>query len=105
VQLLVEMGGAGFVLMLCFLGVTYVCALRKVKHWDTDPNATVAIAAMVGVTGILVHSFVDFNLQIPANAALFYVLCTVAAMSPRFPVHHRRPHLARSEDTPEMIAQ
>jgi len=26
-----------------------------------------------------VHSAVDFNLQIPANAALFYVLCTVAA--------------------------
>jgi len=26
---------------------------------------------------------VDFNLQVPANAALFYVLCTMAAMEPR----------------------
>jgi hypothetical protein len=25
---------------------------------------------------------VDFNLQIPANAALFYALCTVAASEP-----------------------
>jgi hypothetical protein len=28
-----------------------------------------------------VHSFYDFNLQIPANAALFYVLCGLAAGS------------------------
>jgi hypothetical protein len=35
----------------------------------------------LGVTGILVHSFVDFNLQIPANAALFYVVAAIAAAS------------------------
>jgi hypothetical protein len=56
--------------------------------------------AMLGVTGILVHSFVDFNLQIPANAALFYVLCVIAAMGPRFSafgrVHFRRPRPAES---------
>jgi hypothetical protein len=38
----------------------------------------------LGVTGLLVHSFVDFNLQIPANAALFYALCAAAAMKPHF---------------------
>jgi len=36
----------------------------------------------LGFTGILVHSVLDFNLQIPANAALFYVLCTIAAAKP-----------------------
>ena len=50
-------------------------AIRKLKNWPQDTNGAVALAAMLGVTGILVHSFVDFNLQIPANAALFYVLC------------------------------
>jgi hypothetical protein len=39
------------------------------------------VAALIGCTGILVHSFLDFNLQIPANAALFYVLCAIAASS------------------------
>jgi len=38
-----------------------------------------------------VHSLVDFNLQIPANAALFYVLCTVAAMESRFGKSRRKP--------------
>jgi hypothetical protein len=44
---------------------------------------------MLGATGILVHSFVDFNLQIPANAALFYVLCVVAATEAKFGTHRR----------------
>jgi hypothetical protein len=40
------------------------------------------MACALGVIGILVHSLVDFNLQIPANAALFYVLTTIAAAPP-----------------------
>jgi hypothetical protein len=39
-------------------------------------------AALVGCTGILVHSLYDFNLQVPANAALFYVFCALAVGSP-----------------------
>jgi O-antigen ligase len=31
-------------------------------------------SATMGITAILIHSSVDFNLQIPANAALFMVL-------------------------------
>jgi hypothetical protein len=47
---------------------------------------------MLGVTGILVHSTVDFNLEIPANAALFYVFCTVAASEPMVqPKRKRKP--------------
>jgi O-antigen ligase len=84
VQLLVEMGALGFAVMLWFLVVSYYHASKKLKHWTKDPNGAVALAAILGATGIVVHSFVDFNLQIPANAALFYVLCTVAAMEPRF---------------------
>jgi hypothetical protein len=40
--------------------------------------------------GILVHSFLDFNLQIPANAALFYVLCAIAAAAPLHESQRRR---------------
>ncbi len=39
------------------------------------PAAT--LAALLGATGILVRGFVDFNLQIPANAALFYLLAAI----------------------------
>jgi len=47
-------------------------------------------AALLGCIGILVHSVLDFNLQIPANAALFYVLCAMAASQPLYEAQRRR---------------
>ena len=90
-QLLVEMGGLGGAAMLWFLWAVYRNGIRKLKNWPDDSNGAVALAALLGVTGILVHSLVDFNLQIPANASLFYVLCMVAAMESRFGKSRRRP--------------
>ena len=89
-QLLVETGGLGFVAVLWFLITLFRCALKKLNDWPSETNTAVTLAAMLGVAGILVHSFVDFNLQIPANAALFYVLCAICCMEPRFGRHHRR---------------
>ena len=89
-QLLVEMGALGFAAGLWFLLTLFRSALKKLKRWPADTNTAVTLASILGVTGILVHSFVDFNLQIPANAALFYVLCIMCVMEPRFDRHHRR---------------
>lgn len=88
-QLLVEMGTLGFATLLWWVVVVYSRATRKLGNWPSDTNGAVALAAMLGVTGILVHSLVDFNLQIPANAALFYVLSVLAAMEPRFGLPRR----------------
>ncbi len=90
-QLLVETGGLGFAAMLWFVWALYRHASRKLQSWSEDTNGAVGLAAMLAVTGILVHSFVDFNLQIPANAALFYMFCVVAAMEPRFKKTRRKP--------------
>ena len=49
------------------------------------------------------HSFIDFNLQIPANAALFYVLCVVAAIEQRFGRSIRK-HVRRPTEAPEVSA-
>jgi O-antigen ligase len=88
-QLLVEMGTIGFAVVLWFLLTLFRCAIKKLKQQPADYNTALALTAVLGVIGILVHSLVDFNLQIPANAALFYVLCVVAAMEPRFGRHRR----------------
>jgi O-antigen ligase len=78
-QLLVETGAAGFLTMLWFLWRLYRNALRKLSNWTEDINGSVALACLLGCTGVLAHSFLDFNLQIPANAAWFYVLAALAA--------------------------
>jgi O-antigen ligase len=78
-QLLVETGLLGFGLMLWFLVRLYRYGLPISRRWEFQWDGAVSLAALMGCTGILLHSFVDFNLQIPANAALFYVLCGLVA--------------------------
>jgi hypothetical protein len=39
-------------------------------------------AAIAAVCGLLLHSFVDFNLHIPANALLFLLQVSVLASPP-----------------------
>ncbi|MBZ5684364.1 MAG: O-antigen ligase family protein [Acidobacteriia bacterium] len=81
-QLLVETGLLGFGLMLWFLIRLYQYGLPTSRRWEFKWDGAVSLAALLGCTGLLLHSFVDFNLQIPANAALFYVLCGLAASKP-----------------------
>jgi O-antigen ligase len=77
-QLLVETGVAGFALMVVFLVLVYRTGMRSIGHWRRDPRATITMAALIGCTGLLIHSLSDFNLQIPANAALFFALTALA---------------------------
>jgi O-antigen ligase len=81
-QLLVETGLLGFGMMLWFLVRLYQYGLPTSRRWEFKWDGAVSLAALLGCTGLLLHSFVDFNLQIPANAALFYVLCGLAASRP-----------------------
>jgi O-antigen ligase len=78
-QVLVETGLLGFGLMLWFLICLYQHGLPTSRRWEFKWDGALSLAALLGCTGILFHSFVDFNMQIPANAALFYVLSALAA--------------------------
>jgi O-antigen ligase len=98
-QLLCEMGLLGFGTMVWFLVVLYRTALRKIRNWASDVSSAVTLACTLGLTGILVHSVLDFNLQIPGNAALFYVLCTLAAAPPLLQrSRKRKPTSTEQED-------
>jgi O-antigen ligase len=81
-QLLVETGVAGFSIALWFLVLLFRKAAGRMKNWTETATGCLTVAALLGCVGILVHSLLDFNLQIPANAALFFVLCTMAASAP-----------------------
>lgn len=65
------------------------------------------LGALSGITAVLFHSAVDFNLHIPANAILFTVLAAVvAAPIPRIRKNHSFPKggaLMKQYLTPERI--
>jgi O-antigen ligase len=101
-QLLVEMGLLGFGTMIWFLVTLYARAIKKIGNWTAEVSGAVALACVLGLSGILVHSAVDFNLQIPANAALFYVLCTIAASEP-FAQPARKRRAVRTKPAEEVL--
>ena len=99
-QLLTETGLLGFGVMIWFLLALYRAATRKISNWTSSVSGSLTLACLLGITGILIHSCLDFNLQIPANAALFYVLCSLAAASPLLQRSRKRKPVTptKSED-------
>lgn len=82
VEALVETGLVGGTLILTSL-VTFVClAFRNLKDRLRDEQGWIRLGATLGVSGMLFHSLVDFNLHIPANAAWFAVCAAVAQHQP-----------------------
>jgi O-antigen ligase len=106
-QLLVETGLAGFSIAIWFLVLVFRRAGGKLKNWTETATGALTVSALLGCVGILVHSLLDFNLQIPANAALFYVLCAIAACAPLQESQRRRVlrrHNLIVQPTPESTA-
>ncbi|HET7730537.1 MAG TPA: O-antigen ligase family protein [Usitatibacter sp.] len=85
-QLAAETGLVGFGLMGLFVAFALAAALKG--QWQRrDPLMRgMSFACVMGVTAILIHSWVDFNLQIPSNAAYFMVLLALGWIS----LHHDR---------------
>jgi O-antigen ligase len=84
-QLLVEMGALGFAIAMWFLIVVFRQGFRKISKPRAREERILTLAAMTAIVALLSHSLLDFNLHIPANAALFYVLCSAVAT----PFKHR----------------
>jgi O-antigen ligase len=99
-QLLVETGLLGFGLMVWFLICVYRRGMPTSRRWEFKWDGALSLAALLGCTGILFHSFVDFNLQIPANAAFFYVLCALAAS--KLPSQSSHSNRTRSGQTAQI---
>jgi O-antigen ligase len=80
-QFAAESGVPGFLAIASFVALALAAAL--LAQWRRrDPLMRgMSFACIMGVTAILIHSWVDFNLQIPANAAFFMVLLALGWIS------------------------
>jgi len=63
--------------IIIWMGIAlYRKGFHKFKNPSRLIRATI-LGAMTGITAILIHSIVDFNLHIPANAVLFTILVAI----------------------------
>jgi O-antigen ligase len=77
-----ETGVLGGVLIVIALIMFFRYAFRGLGERLRQESGWIQVGATLGCVGLLVHSYVDFNLRIPANAAWF-VVCVAIAVQPR----------------------
>ena len=77
-QVLADGGIIGGVLALWFIGVVLRDVMRGMRSCD-PLIAALALGSGAGIVGLLTHSLFDFNLQLPSNAMLFLLLCSIAS--------------------------
>jgi O-antigen ligase len=81
-QILSDAGVVGALLGLAFVALLFWTALRRMQSHDRFRRG-VALGALSGCAGVLVHSFFDFTLHTTANALCFLVLAALATVNGR----------------------
>jgi len=80
-QFATEVGVIGLIL-LGLITVLSLFAALLAQYRRRDPLMRgMSFASIMGITAILIHSSVDFNLQIPSNAATFVIILALAWIS------------------------
>lgn len=82
-EALAETGIVGGLLLLAGLWFFFHEAFGRLRERAQSSSGWVQIGCALGCCGLLVHSFVDFNLHIPANAAWFSVCLGLATVPVR----------------------
>lgn len=81
-QTLADAGVAGFLCLASFLYLLFRKGLQTVAG-SHGLRRDVAIGALAGCFGILIHSFFDFPMRTPSNAFFFLLLCGLATVNIR----------------------
>ncbi len=91
IQFAIEFGLLGALPLAAFALLGLWHALRALWRRESIYRSGIGFGAAMGILSLLIHSSTDFNLQIPANAATFVVVCAIAVLASH---HHkeRRQH-------------
>ena len=81
VELLADAGIVGGLLGAWFLVLLFWRGAKSLKESRSPLDLALHIGALAACVGLLVHSFSDFNLHIPANALIFLLLAALATSS------------------------
>ena len=83
-ELLADTGLVGGVCGALFIGLLFRRGLASFQVAAGGSARALVAGPLVGCAGMLLHSFVDFNLHIPSNALIFLLLASLATKALRF---------------------
>jgi O-antigen ligase len=100
-EALAETGIVGGLCCAWFLGVLLAESAKRLRQLSNSFTGVLQLSGFVACNGFLVHSLVDFNLHIPANALLFFLMAHLATgeivqAAPASTSHRRRHHHHRN---------
>jgi O-antigen ligase len=101
-EALTETGVVGGILILASLILFIPAVFRNLESKLRSEQGWIRMGAALACFGLLIHSFVDFNLQIPANAAWFAFCAGLASLSRR-PVSRRGEMNAAGNSKPRFV--
>ncbi|MBV1930649.1 MAG: O-antigen ligase family protein [Porticoccaceae bacterium] len=80
-QFAIEFGLIGLLPLAAFVLLGFYHAFKALWRRDSLYRSGVGFGAAMGMLSLMIHSSTDFNLQIPANAATFVILCAIAVLA------------------------
>ena len=79
-EALAETGLIGGLCCAWFIGVLLTEAFKRSRELNNSFAGALQLSGLVACTGLLAHSLVDFNLHIPSNALLFFLMANLATV-------------------------
>jgi O-antigen ligase len=79
-EILADSGILGGICCAWFLMVLFTEGLKGLAAQGNSLGGTLNLCGLMGCSGFLIHSLVDFNLHIPANALPFFVTAHLATV-------------------------
>src|ERR1700730_14849384 len=101
-EMLADTGLAGALCCVWFLGALFFVSLQQLLITDNSFAAALHLSGLVACCGFLVHSLVDFNLHIPGNALLFFLMALLSTAP--MPKNSYKRHLRANRQKQENIS-
>ena len=89
-ELLADSGVIGGLCGLSFIVLLFWRGFENLRSAQTRMSRAIFAGSLAACSGLLLHSLVDFNLHIPANALIFLLLAFVAGSRMQEPQQARR---------------
>ncbi len=97
VQILVEAGVVGLLLVISFVALVSGPAIARVRRAESSSHVAAA-GLLFALTTAVVHAFADFAMHVPANILLMGVICGLLVVVPRLESRGRAARPGENSD-------